>query len=445
MITNQKQDNYSAKIIRVEDVFDIEGADRIKSIIVDYSSVVVGSDVKKGDIRIYFPPESQLSDRLIRTINEYRETHMNENPELPGGFFESNRRVKVLKLRGVKSNGYTIPAKQFAEVYDIPLSLLEENVGMMFDTINGEFVCNKYIVPMTKAQRIRANSAPKKRAFERLVEGQFNFHVSTSNLRVNMSQIALDDHIVISNKLHGSSWIVSNVLVKRSLNWIERIAQRLGINVPATEYDHLAASRTVVRNRYLDPKTEVSEGFYGKDWWVPFKDTIKHRVPKGYTLYGEMVGYVMGTETPIQKCKTGAYDYGCIPAEYKTIVYRVTLTNPDGIVLELSTRQVEQFCKQYGFEMAEKYFDGTVREFLTLHNIDEKTHWQANFIKKLEELYNEKDCHLCTFHKVPEEGIVVRIDNKPFFEAYKLKSFRFLFETEKANNDAGETNIEDNA
>ena len=43
----------------------------------------------------------------------------------------------------------------------------------------------------------------------------------------------------------------------------------------------------------------------------------------------------------------------------------------------------------------------------------------------MELLYNEKDCWMCT-NKLPEEGIVLRVDRLDSFEAYKLKSFRFL-------------------
>ena len=45
-------------------------------------------------------------------------------------------------------------------------------------------------------------------------------------------------------------------------------------------------------------------------------------------------------------------------------------------------------------------------------------------------------------NKVPEEGIVIRKNNIFTYEAYKLKSFRFL-EAESKQLDTGEANLED--
>ena len=52
-----------------------------------------------------------------------------------------------------------------------------------------------------------------------------------------------------------------------------------------------------------------------------------------------------------------------------------------------------------------------------------------------------KDCFLHNTG-VPEEGIVIRKDRLYGFEAYKLKSFRFL-ELESKELDKGEENIEE--
>ena len=109
-------------------------------------------------------------------------------------------------------------------------------------------------------------------------------------------------------------------------------------------------------------------------------------------------------------------------------VYRVTFTNSDGIVTELTSPQVQWFCDKYDFEYPHTYFTGKYLEFIThvlkipLSEVGLK---DEEIIRKMEELYNEKDCWMCT-NKVPEEGVVLRVDRLDGFEAYKLKSFRFL-------------------
>jgi len=439
MFTNQSNSNYTAKIIRCGEVSPIDGADSIATIIVDYRTVVVAKTTDPKETRIYFPPESQLSHKLLSKLNEYRvdnnKDNLNENVVSKGGFFEENRRVKVIKLRGVKSNGYTIPAVDFAKVYGILVEDIEANIGEYFDTVNGELVCNKYIVPVKQSGSQKTGKQKPK--LTRLVEGQFQFHSDTANLRRSMTELNKDDNIVIHNKLHGTSWIVSNVLVKRQLSILDRIAAFFGVSVQTTEYDHLAASRKVVKNRYMEDPKNTSDGFYGFDLWGYIKDEVKTKVPKGYSIYGEAVGYLPNSAQMIQK----GFDYGCKPGEYKLSVYRVTLTNADGLVTELNNFQVERFCANYGFDMSQKFYEGTVEGFLALHRTDDVLDWKVAFVSKLEELYNEKKCHLCTFHKVPEEGVVVRVLNRPTFTAYKCKSQAFLF-MEKENNNNNVIDIE---
>ena len=68
--------------------------------------------------------------------------------------------------------------------------------------------------------------------------------------------------------------------------------------------------------------------------------------------------------------------------------------------------------------------------------------WRIRLYDYLKELYTEKDCSLCV-NKVPEEGIVLRIeDGKNEYNAFKLKSQRFIL-GEVAEQDKGETNLED--
>ena len=60
--------------------------------------------------------------------------------------------------------------------------------------------------------------------------------------------------------------------------------------------------------------------------------------------------------------------------------------------------------------------------------------WRGKFISRLEALYNEKDCYLC-MNKVPEEGIVIRVENRASWTGQKLKSMRFLHEEDASGED----------
>jgi len=54
--------------------------------------------------------------------------------------------------------------------------------------------------------------------------------------------------------------------------------------------------------------------------------------------------------------------------------------------------------------------------------------------------FNEKNCFMCK-NSVPEEGIVIRKEGLFGYDAFKLKSFRFL-EFESAELDKGQSDME---
>lgn len=163
-------------------------------------------------------------------------------------------------------------------------------------------------------------------------------------------------------------------------------------------------------------------------------------------IYAEIVGY-LPTGTCIQK----DYDYGCekpvssdvyhYNKHFKIMIYRITMTNPDGVVHEFSAREVQQYCKFVGLTPVTEYYYGFAKDLYP--ELDESEHWSENFISKLSNdsrFYMEQNSPTCA-NKVPHEGIVIKSENMRS-EAFKLKCFAFLDKEGKAL-DKGETNIED--
>jgi hypothetical protein len=70
--------------------------------------------------------------------------------------------------------------------------------------------------------------------------------------------------------------------------------------------------------------------------------------------------------------------------------------------------------------------------------------WKDSFMKKLQEKVEYMGNSMYCVNKVPAEGIVVRIDGKTSYNAFKVKAKAFL-KKESDDLDKGETNIEDNA
>lgn len=432
-ISNEANENYLAKVVKLENLRKHSNADRLQIATIDFQNVITGLDAKEGDVYVYFPVECKINLDFLRDTNSFRDKSLNKDPEACG-FFENKGRVKAMKLRGEKSMGYIVPVHKVYEWANATFK--EEHIGQEFDTINDIKLVEKYIIKVF-VPREKQGREPQ---VTRLIKGQVHLHVDTDNLRKNMHMISPTDTISITYKTHGTSWWAGNVLVKRKLSLFERVFKFFGMSIPESEYDVVYGSRRVVKNKaFGDPKSQ--DHYFGYDLWRDIKDKVKEHIPKGYTLYGECLGYTKDNNY-IQK----GYDYGCNPGEFKLEVYRITHTNPDGIVTELSYPEIVEFCGRAGLSSSHLLFYGKAYEFYNDDSCFEteiSNEWREGFLRKLEEVYNEKDCFMCN-NKVPEEGIVIRKESLFDCEPYKLKSFRFL-EHESKQLDSGEINIEDNA
>ncbi len=429
--------NYACSVVEIKNLFPIEGADNVLRTVVNGNNVVVPKTTEVGSRMLYFVSGTKLSAEYCRVNNLYDKEENNLDTTKRGFVSFKSRRIKCLRLRGVISDGMLMPLSSL-------LPFLEQSlinylkVGDEFTDIelNGRVynICEKYIVPIRNSGE---NNKKGKQSVKisRLVDSQFYLHGDTSNLRKNMDKINPNDIIGIHYKKHGTSFVVGNVQVKRFLSWFEKLVKRFGVKVEETMYDIVYSSRKIIKNGYLNPTS--GEGFYGEDIWGVVAKEIEHLIPKNWTLYGEILGY-----TESGSAIQGKYDYGCKVGEHKVYIYKISVVNTDGNVIFLTDRQIEEYCEKVGLLYKDTFiYYGTIRNYMDMYFI-EGDNWREEVLKTLEKNYNEKDCYMCTT-KVPEEGIIVRVEKLEQYEAYKLKSKRFLLmESEEQEKEV--SNIEDN-
>lgn len=524
MHVDKDSSNYTCSVVRIEKIFDIEGADRIQRVLVNGNDVVTSKEVKLGDIMLYFVAGTKLNEEYCKYNDLLTDETMNRN-KVKGYISHKQFRVKAINLRGVISNGMLLPVSSL-NAFDFYPKIKTAlgtglSVGEEFTHLFGVKICEKYIVPERQQAEPREGGQKKTVRHSRLVDNQFVLHNDTANLRKNIHKINPDDIIGIHYKKHGTSFSMGNVLVKRKLSIKDRIAKFFGANINETEYDVVYASRKVVKNKYLEnantpqnfdklhlslkkrkamhfieqrhssngeevyrnifptnnedakiytlsyidsllpgfrdwfKNQTVSAGFYGTDIWGIVKEEIGHLIPKGWTLYGEIVGY-LPDGSAIQKGLGKAFDYGCAPGEHDTYIYKISVTNPDGTKVYLSDKQIQQWCNKVGLKFESTLmFYGRAEELFPMSNISiqaleegnasvfhDLEGWRESFLSYLEKNYNEKDCHMCV-NKLPEEGIVLRKEDAFEYEAYKLKSKRFIL-MESDEQEQEQTNIEDN-
>lgn len=442
--------NYTCTVIKLPTKQKVDGLDNLVRVEVFGNSCLVGKDSDPDDLYLFFPAESCLSETFLYKNNLYRECQLNANTG-EKGFFEQSGRVKALKMRGVISSGFVIPASSLLDLFaqgDAHYIYSELKVGDEFNEIEGVEICRKYVSKNTITAALPGSKQAKQdkvnnKLKDLIVPNQFRFHSDTTHLAKNLHIFSKDDIILISDKWHGSSCILSKVLINKKLTWFQKLLNKLGGNILDKEFGYVYSSGKPKSNLpkgvlQLDEvqtfKSETGDCYTSNIWKKAFED-YKHTLEDGITIYSELVGFTEGGAA-IQK----GYDYGCGDGEYKMLVYRITYTKPDGSVIEFSWQQIKDYCKKYELDTVKELYFGNLPNWNS-SNI-EIGELMGYFLETLQTAYNmEKQDPYCT-SKVPAEGLVVRIDGKPTYSAFKIKAKKFLAHETK-DLDAGEVNMED--
>lgn len=375
------------------------------------------------------------------------------------GFFNKYGRVRLITLRGEASFGFLF---SISELQKFDSSITAEDVeayeGKEFDTVNGELFVKAYVPPVkevSETRKERTNKAQKKvKRFDRMIDGQFNFHYDTQQLQKYIHLFKPDDVVTISLKIHGTSLCSGKLKVrepkkiafyKRAINGI---CEWVNGKKPFIDYDvvygNVTSSRTVIKNKTINPT--VKEGFYDVDIWTEWGEAIYPYLNEGMTIYAEIFGKLKGGKY-IQK----SYDYGCDGEINKLMPYRITTSMEDGSKFEWEVPQVKEWTEELirkmredGNPYADRIHPIDILYHGTLANlypeIDTENHWHENVLDAMrndkEHFGMEMDEPLCTFNKVPREGIVIRKFGDPIKESFKLKTNKFFFRESELMDDS---------
>lgn len=436
MFSITEKSNYLAKVVTLGSLRKHPNADRLQIATVDHQDVIVGLDAKEGDACIYVPLEAQISSKFLAATNSFSDSNLNVDKSVKG-FFNSKGRVRAIRLRGFLSEGYIIPNDSFNKYIESegkykPDVDLNDYIGVEFDSIDGTMFCKKYVVETQRKGPANTPKIPKKKVFNRIIPGQFHFHVETSQLKKNLEKISPNDTITVSYKLHGTSLVAGNLLVRRKLTLVEKIAKFFGAKISDTVYDLVYSSRKVIKNQYEVPKEH--QHYYKEDIWAAASERLKPYIEEGITLYAEIVGQTANGSW-IQK----NYDYGTKPCDFDIYIYRITYTSPNGAVREFTTNQMIRYCRNYSLKTVPIDYVGLAEGYVQYLPEDAPT-WHEALLKALTQAYLERRCRMCN-NNVPAEGVVVTVE-KDYFEAYKLKSQAF-YEMETKNLDNEEVGVEE--
>ena len=425
--------NYSAQVVRMPAPRTHPNADRLE--IFDLFGYQVISSIgthREGDLAMFFPAEAQLSASLCWYANLFRHSELNLDKEQKG-YLEDNRRVRALKLRGVVSSALVLPLEEVLNAFNAIKHSDEFPVGLSFDHIGETEVSRKYVVKQT-VEQVSPEDRKYKKAFKRVDAELFPQHVDTDQFFRVVDGLNLDDELIVTQKLHGTSGRFGRVPVRRELKWYERLAAKLGVQVKDYELDVLAGSRKVIK----DPKSTTQNHFYKHDVWNDMLEGIERLIPEGYILYGEIVGFTPDGD-PIQKGHT----YDEYPGEMSLYVYRVATVNYSGDVVDLSWDQVRGFCQQRDLNTVPELWRGPLAEF-EWRQFEEKNFYRefAEGTDSVGASHRDIPVPLSEGGTGVDEGIAIRVERgamTPYLMKVKNAS-HFAFET--AQLDAGEVDLE---
>jgi len=410
----RKINMYNAYVTKLKNVRKHPNADRLLCAECFGNGVVVGLDHVENELVLYFPADGRLSLRYSEANNLLRKKDPTTGENIGGYLDPDKRNISCLKLRGERSDGLVMPLDSLKDFTNI--SKLKD--GDLISILNGVLICEKYI-PVSQQRTFKSGTYDKKK--EPKIKIRFPYfeeHKDTAQLPYNLSAFKFNDTCYITLKMHGTSGRQSYALEeKRKNSWVNRLLKRAPKIVRS--WNHVTGTRRVVL------EASSTSGYYkDNNFRLKYHDFFKTRLRKGETVYFEILGWV-SENTPIMTIadnkktkdkdfikKYGdrtVFSYGCNQGENKAYVYRMTLTNEDGYVVEYPTELVSRRCEEMGIN-----FVPIFEKFLFTTSED--------LLERVEKYMDGEDPIGKTHIR---EGVVVRIDNSPTFKAFKHKNFNF--------------------
>ena len=415
-----------AIVAKVTGVMEIPGADKIHVAVVLGESCIVSKDVGVGYVGLLFPAETQLSEQYCFENNLNRHGADNKNPEKTG-FFDINRKVRVQPFLKVKSTAYFASLDSLSYISHTCDEVSRAKyvpLGATFDNIEGVSICCKYI---SKATRDSINKQNRPKMAKAVLMPHFEKHVDSAQFKHNAAVIPVGSLLSFHAKVHGTSHRSSFTKVVKELPKWKQLVNKFAPIFPNEEWKHVVGTRNVVL-------TEKSDGFHGSEQFrFEVMESLKPFMTKGMTVYGEIAGYANGK--PIMAVHSGKaakdkpflkkfgeeiiYKYGCKEHEYRFHIYRITQLTQDGVNVDFSQKQLDQWCADRSIlgpveVAAQEVYDGDLEKLLA--KVDLLTERPS---VSTEDIIDPTH---------PSEGIIVRVDNGKM-NPYFLKSKSYFFRT----------------
>lgn len=406
--------SYNAYITKIKNVKRHSNADRLNVGECFGNQVIVSLETIEDTLGIYFPTDGQLSPEYCEINNLVRKK--DEAGNEIGGYLEPNKRhIRALRLRKEISDGLFMPLKSLETFTDI--SKLKD--GDTVTVLNGIEICRKYVPARLHSQKSVGTGKKSIKKEKKIKYPTFSEHIDTSQLMYNLHQFKPGDICYLTLKMHGTSARTMNSIKeeKKPNNIIKRLLRK-GRTTTNRSWEYVSGTRRVVLENF-------DGGYYGNDnFRLNHHNEFTGKLQKGETVYYEIVGYqsegrpIMGTVSNkktqdkqfIKKYgEETVYSYGCEDGKSDIYIYRMSMTNEDGFEIDYPWDLVQLRAEQMGIK--------------TVPELDRFIYTtQDDLLLRVNEHLEGEDPIGRTHIR---EGVVVRVEGKERFKAFKHKGFHF--------------------
>jgi hypothetical protein len=343
-----KAETNNAIIIRLKNVRKHPNADRLKLATVLGTTVVVGLEAKENDLVVYFDSNLRLSPEYLFWNNLYSNKEMNSDSEKKG-YFGKHGRVKAQNFRGEPSNGYIASLDSLDYIEEVEVSEVVFNEGDEFTHINDRLICEKCI-PLHQPGNKSKKRFTGKQGKNHPKITMFHKHWNTKQLMREVQKIDAYTMCWFEEKIHGTSGRIGHVLVKVPQPWWKFWAPKY-----KEEWRIVGGTRRIDHSDYHIPTVR-------KD----IEEQVAPHLHKGEQIYFEIYGYdekgvaiqdnfAYGCHPPL------AWDHPTNPKPYRAMLYRVTITTPDGFIIDLDREDVYRRAEELGLEKPHVFAKGIMK------------------------------------------------------------------------------------
>lgn len=414
----------------------------------------------EGQLGVYFPVDGQLSmefcekNGLLAVYDEF-------GKNISGGYLDASKRnIRAIKLRGEQSDGLFLPIECLAYT---GVDLKSLTPGTPITVVNDHDICKKYIPRKKngKPSRVPAGQKLKKKNST----PTFFEHKDTEQLVYHLNEFKPGDYIEITRKLHGTSgrtafvptfnggyttnnpfhkFIAKILPAKKAQKFAEKHC------TPVFDYGTVTGTRRTILDTF-------DGGFYGSnEFRKQYHDFFEGKLWKGETVYYEIVGFTHDGTPIMSTCsneklkdkafvkqygKTTTFAYGCAPFPEKMVlsetaenchpakpqndiyVYRMTMTNEDGQVVEYTPDFMRYRCMYMGVKTVPVEWAGFIPDEEVFTGTSCELTDAGQFVLEKAEKFFDGPEPIDPSHI--REGVVIRVINRPTFTAYKHKNFNF--------------------